>query len=68
MDARPREFYEHRHVPGAVNLPLALFDFVYGMEMAQIDPAREIVVYGGNVSRRYDDDVAALLLERGMRT
>ncbi len=65
VDARPREFYEHRHVPGAVNLPLALFDFVYGMEMAQIDPAREIVVYGGNVSRRYDDDVAALLLERG---
>ncbi len=65
VDARPREFYEQKHVPGAVNLPLALFDFVYGMEMADIDPAKEIVVYGGNVSRRYDDDVAALLIERG---
>lgn len=65
VDARPREFYEHKHIPGAVNLPLALFDFVYGMELAETDPAREIVVYGGNVSRRYDDDVAALLLERG---
>jgi rhodanese-related sulfurtransferase len=65
VDARPREFYEQKRIPGSVNLPLALFDFVYGMELAEVDPAREIVVYGGNISRRYDDDVAALLLERG---
>ncbi|MDQ7831537.1 MAG: rhodanese-like domain-containing protein [Desulfovibrionaceae bacterium] len=65
VDARPREFFEMKHIPGAVNLPLSLFDFVYGMEMADLDPAREVVVYGGNISRRYDDDVAALLIERG---
>ncbi|KUG28198.1 cyclic nucleotide-binding protein [hydrocarbon metagenome] len=65
VDARPREFYEQKHIPGAVNLPLSLFDFVYGMEMADMDLAREVVVYGGNISRRYDDDVAALLIERG---
>jgi len=65
VDARPREFFELKHIPGAVNLPLSLFDFVYGMEMADLDPAREVVVYGGNISRRYDDDVAALLIERG---
>ena len=67
VDARPREFFEQSHIPGAVNLPLSLFDFVYGMEMADADPGRELVVYGGNISRRYDDDVAALLIERGHR-
>lgn len=67
VDARPREFFDQKHIPGAVNLPLSLFDFVYGMELADADPAREVVVYGGNISRRYDDDVAAMLLERGHR-
>jgi rhodanese-related sulfurtransferase len=67
VDARPREFFDQRHIPGAVNLPMALFDFVYGMEMADVDPGREVVVYGGDISRRYDDDVAAMLMERGHR-
>ncbi len=65
VDARPREFFEQRRAKGAVNLPAALFDFVYGMNLEGQDPAREIIVYGHTVSRRYDADVAELLRERG---
>ena len=63
--SRPREFFEQRRAKGAVNLPAALFDFVYGMNLEGQDPAREIIVYGHTVSRRYDADVAELLRERG---
>jgi len=65
VDARPREFFEERRIKGAVNLPPALFDFVYGMSVESEDPGREIIVYGSNVSRYYDEDVAERLRERG---
>jgi len=65
VDARPREFFEQRRARGAINLPSALFDFVYGMNMEGADPAKEVIVYGHTVSRRYDADVAELLRERG---
>lgn len=65
VDARPREFFEERRIKGAVNLPPSLFDFVYGMSMEGENPGREIIVYGRNVSRYYDEDVAERLRERG---
>ncbi|WP_300460449.1 rhodanese-like domain-containing protein [Desulfobacula sp.] len=65
VDARPAEFFNQRHIAGARNLPLSLFDFVYMMQFNQEDVARPIVVYGRNISRRYDEEIAFRLLERG---
>jgi rhodanese-related sulfurtransferase len=65
IDARPVEFYHQGHIPGALNLPLALFDFVYMMRFSQFDAEQPIVVYGRNISRHYDAEVAFKLTERG---
>ncbi len=64
IDARPREFYERGHVPGAVNVPAQLFDLVYMMQLSAEDPERPIVVFGRSVSRRYDLIVARKFLGR----
>ena len=65
IDARPVEFYKQRHIRGALNLPLPLFDFVYMMRFSQIDPQQPMVVYGRNISRHYDEEIAFKLKERG---
>lgn len=64
VDARPREFFEREHAAGAINIPAALFDLVYMMQMAAEDPERPIVVFGRSVSRRYDQIVAGKFLGR----
>jgi len=48
-----------------VNLPLPLFDFVYIMKFSRLDPEKEIIVYGRNISRLYDEEVAFKLTSRG---
>jgi rhodanese-related sulfurtransferase len=68
VDARPVEFYKQQHIPGALNLPLALFDFVYMMRFSQIDPQQPMVVYGRNISRHYDEEIAYQLKQRGHST
>lgn len=65
LDARPAEFYRRWHLRGAVNMPRALFDFVYSMRLASLDPATRVVVYGRTLSSLYDEDVAAMLRDRG---
>ena len=65
VDARPTEFFNQGHIQGALNLPLALFDFVYMMRFSKIDPQRPIVIYGRNVSRHYDEELAFQLAQRG---
>jgi rhodanese-related sulfurtransferase len=65
VDARPVEFYKQQHIRGALNIPLALFDFVYMMRMSQIDPQQPIVVYGRTFSRHYDEEIAYKLTQRG---
>jgi rhodanese-related sulfurtransferase len=65
VDARPQEIFKQGHVPGAINLTPALFDFMYGMRMAKIPPGKPVVVYGRTVSKLYDEDVAGLLARRG---
>ncbi len=65
VDARPSEFYNKKHIRNAVNLPLPLFDFVYMMKFATIDPETLIIVYGRNISRRYDEEAAIKLKARG---
>ena len=64
VDARPNEFYRQKHIKGAFNLPPALFDFVYMMKLSKLDPKKKIIVYGRNISKRYDEEVAYRLTQR----
>lgn len=65
VDARPPEFYNQGHVAAAVNLPPALFDFIYMMHFNRLDPELILVVYGRTISRRYDEEIAYRLRDRG---
>ena len=65
LDARPANFYQQRHIKGAVNIPLALFDIVYLMTLAKENKEKKIVVYGGTISKLYDLELADKLLLRG---
>lgn len=67
IDARPIEFYNQNHIDGALNLPQALFEFVYMMRFGRIEPEKPMVVYGRTISRHYDETVAHQLTERGHR-
>ncbi|RPH83723.1 MAG: hypothetical protein EHM75_11750, partial [Desulfobacteraceae bacterium] len=65
LDARPANFYRERHIKGAVNIPLTLFDIVYLMTFAKEDKEKKIIVYGGTISKLYDLELADKLLLRG---
>lgn len=65
IDARPQEGFSHGHIAGAINLTPALFDFVYGMRLANADPHQPVIVYGRTISRVYDEEVAGLLARHG---
>ena len=67
VDAMPSIFYEQEHIVDAVNLPLAIFDFMYDMKLGKTDKAKEIVVYGRTISRYYDEEVASKLVARGFK-
>jgi rhodanese-related sulfurtransferase len=64
VDARPQAFYDQQHISGAVNLTPGLFDLIYLMNFTQVPLSRPIIVYGGTISRRWDEDVAARLTAR----
>ncbi len=68
LDARPPSFYEQGHIEGAVNVPLALFDIMYMMELSDVDKLRDIVVYGRTISSLYDEHVARKLILRGHKS
>jgi rhodanese-related sulfurtransferase len=65
IDARPEHLFRQRHIRGSLNLPLTLFDFVYLMKLSQVPPDQNLVVYGRNISRRYDLEVALKLRSKG---
>ncbi len=65
IDARPEHLFRQRRIQGALNLPLTLFDFVYLMKLSQTPPDQNLVVYGRNVSRRYDLEVGLKLRSKG---
>ena len=65
LDAGPANFYQQRHIKGAVNIPLALFDIVYLMTLAKENKEKKVVVYGGTISKLYDLELADKLLLRG---
>jgi len=58
IDARPAEFYKQGHIPNAMNIPKDLFNFIYSMKLANLDPEKLLLVYGRTISRHYDSDVA----------
>lgn len=65
LDARPANFFNEQHIKGAVNMPFALFDIMYLMLASRIDNARQVIVYGRTVSRRYDELVFRKLVLNG---
>jgi CRP-like cAMP-binding protein/rhodanese-related sulfurtransferase len=65
LDARPANFYQQRHIKGAVNIPLGLFDIVYLMTLAKEEKEKKIIVYGGTISKNYDLELADKLRLRG---
>jgi len=65
VDARPPEFYNQRHITAAVNLPPALFDFIYMMRFSRMVPEQTFIVYGRTISRHYDEEIAYRLRDRG---
>ena len=65
VDARPSNLFEQQHVKGAINLPSALFDIMYMMELSGVDKEKEIIVYGRTISSLYDEDIARKLILRG---
>ncbi len=67
VDAMPDNFYQQRHIKGAINMTKALFDFVYLMSFSEGDKNKKIVVYGNTISRPYDIEIADKLLLRGYR-
>jgi len=67
VDAMPANFYEQEHIAGGVNVPLAIFDFMYDLKLGKTDKAKEIVVYGRTISKHYDEEVASKLVVRGFQ-
>jgi rhodanese-related sulfurtransferase len=65
LDASPANFYQKSHIPGAVNMPLAIFDIVYLMTFSKENNEKKIVIYGGTISKLYDLELANKLALRG---
>jgi rhodanese-related sulfurtransferase len=65
LDARPANFYKKKHIKGAVNVPLQLFDIAYMMTLAKVDKDKKIVIYEETISKLYDLELAQRLLLRG---
>jgi len=67
VDAMPASFFDKRHIRGAVNMPLALFDIVFLMTFDEEDKTRKIIVYGRTISKLFDLEVANKLVLRGYK-
>jgi rhodanese-related sulfurtransferase len=66
IDAGPANFYDQKHIKGAINMPLALFDIVYMMTFSgEEEKQKKIIVYGGTISKLYDYELAGILMNRG---
>lgn len=67
VDAMPANFYGQRHIKGAVNMPMAIFDIVYLVSFSKEDKNKKLVVYGSTISRPYDLEIADKLSLRGYK-
>ena len=71
IDARKSAFFDQKHLKGAMNLPLILFDLMYPMFQFTLEQTpgakdKNLIVYGGSFSRRFDIELARLLKGKGM--
>jgi len=71
VDARKSAFFSQDHIKGAQNLPVILFDLMFPMlqfTWTQMEGAKDktFIVYGGTASRRMDEDLARLMISKGM--
>ena len=60
VDARPANFYDERHIKGALNLPLPSFEINY-MYMSNVDKKKDIIIYGRSIGALYNEAVARKL-------
>jgi rhodanese-related sulfurtransferase len=67
VDAMPNNFYQKRHIMGAINVPPALFDIMYLVSFSEEEKDKHIVVYGNTISRPYDLEIAGKLVLRGYK-
>jgi CRP-like cAMP-binding protein/rhodanese-related sulfurtransferase len=65
IDARPSESYAQERIAGAESLPLAIFDFMYDLNLGRVDKSKKIIIYGRTISKLYDEEVAKKLVARG---
>jgi CRP-like cAMP-binding protein/rhodanese-related sulfurtransferase len=65
LDAEPANYYEKKHIPGAINMPLPLFDILYMMTFKGAEKGKKVIVYGGTISKLYDLELANKLILRG---
>jgi putative oxidoreductase len=69
VDARKSNFFEQEHIQGSLNLPLVFFDlqfpmFQFMLEQEKVPKDEPLFVYGGTMSRRFDLELARLLMEK----
>ena len=62
IDARPPNFFQQERIKGSINIPPSFFDFLYTLELGEVDKEKEIVLYGRTISRLYDEQVARKLI------
>ena len=67
LDVLAPESYEHRHLPGAVNAPLADPDFETRVREIVPDPSTPVVVYCGSESCTASTKASQRLLALGYR-
>ena len=72
VEARKSAFFEQRHIKGAQNLPVDLFDLMFPMfqfVLGETEGAKDktLVIYGGTFSRRTDLDLARQLMHKGLK-
>jgi putative oxidoreductase len=71
VDAQKHGFYEKIHIKNAYNLDPLTFEVFYDKWLLEIKLLRQadkdtpIIVYGGNISRPFDQEVARLLIKKG---
>jgi rhodanese-related sulfurtransferase len=62
VDARPQEFFKRKHITEAINVPAPLFQMLYKMKLSKLlDADKTVIVYGRNISSRYDQVIARQL-------
>lgn len=67
VDARSAGFFKQRHIKGAVNMPMAIFDIVYLMTFDEEEKTKPIIVYGRTISKLFDLEVAGRLAQKGYK-